>query len=223
MHIIMFTHETDVATALPSACFLDSHVECLTPTPSSYAAIDRADVVMVDARGDLMRARALCQLLSGPMDCGPILVVLEEGGAAVVQPDWGAADFVMSGASPAELAARLRLLRTRTTVLEPVNDDRIEVGELVIDTTAYTARIRGTLIDLTYKEFELLKYLALNPGRVLTRDALLDEVWGENYIGGSRTVDVHIRRLRAKLGTEHDYLIGTVRNVGYRLEAPTEP
>ncbi|MDO4244310.1 MAG: response regulator transcription factor [Actinomyces sp.] len=223
MHIIMFTHETDIATALPSACFLDSHVECLTPTPSSYSAIDRADVVMVDARGDLMRARALCQLLSGPMDCGPILVVLEEGGAAVVQPDWGASDFVMSGASPAELAARLRLLRTHTTVLEPVNDDRIEVGELVIDTTAYTARIRGTLIDLTYKEFELLKYLALNPGRVLTRDALLDEVWGENYIGGSRTVDVHIRRLRAKLGTEHDYLIGTVRNVGYRLEAPTEP
>ena len=80
----------------------------------------------------------------------------------------------------------------------------------------------GTIIDLTYKEFELLKYLALNQGRVLTREVLLDEVWGEDYIGGSRTVDVHIRRLRAKLGTEHDHLIGTVRNVGYRLDAPDE-
>ena len=88
--------------------------------------------------------------------------------------------------------------------------------------TAYTARIRGQIIDLTYKEFELLKYLALNQGRVLTREVLLDEVWGEDYIGGSRTVDVHIRRLRAKLGTEHDHLIGTVRNVGYRLDAPDE-
>ncbi|MDU0347407.1 response regulator transcription factor, partial [Actinomyces sp. MRS3W] len=100
--------------------------------------------------------------------------------------------------------------------------DRIEAGDLVIDTTSYTARIRGTLLDLTYKEFELLKALALNQGRVLTRQALLDEVWGEDYIGGSRTVDVHIRRLRAKLGTEYDHLIGTVRNVGYRLDASEE-
>ena len=85
-----------------------------------------------------------------------------------------------------------------------------------------TARLRGTILDLTYKEFELLKFLAANQGRVLTRDALLHEVWGEDYIGGSRTVDVHIRRLRAKLGTEHDNLIGTVRNVGYRLDAPED-
>lgn len=222
MRIIMFTREPDVATALPSASFLDSHVECLTPTPASYTAIDDADVVMIDARGDLMRARALCQLLSGPMDCAPIMLVLEEGGAAVVNPEWGASDFVMAGASPAELAARLRLLRSRVVEPAPVDDDRIEVGDIVIDVTAYTARVRGTIVDLTFKEFELLKYMALNQGRVLTRETLLDVVWGEDYIGGSRTVDVHIRRLRAKLGTENDHLIGTVRNVGYRLDAPGE-
>jgi len=102
----------------------------------------------------------------------------------------------------------------------PVANNHIEVGDLVIDTTAYTARLRGAILDLTYKEFELLKYLAANRGRVLTRETLLHEVWGEDYIGGSRTVDVHIRRLRAKLGTEHDHIIGTVRNVGYRLDAP---
>lgn len=222
MRIIMFTHEADVADVLPSASFLDSHVDCLVPTPASYSAIDDADVVMLDARGDLMRARALCQLLTGPMDCAPVLLVLEEGGAAVVQSDWGAADFVMAAASPAELSARLRLLRHRAPAPEVEDEDRIEVGDLIIDVTAYTARIRGQIIDLTYKEFDLLKYLALNQGRVLTREALLDEVWGEDYIGGSRTVDVHIRRLRAKLGTEHDHLIGTVRNVGYRLDPPEE-
>ena len=222
MRVIMFTRESDVAVVLPSASFLDSHVECRPPTPAFYSAIDDADVVMVDARGDLMRARALCQLLSGPMDCPPIILVLEEGGAAVVQPDWGASDFVMAGAKPAELSARLRLLRAHVPVVDEADDDRIDVGDLVIDVTAYTARLRGTILDLTYKEFELLKFLAANRGRVLTRDALLHEVWGEDYIGGSRTVDVHIRRLRAKLGTEHDNLIGTVRNVGYRLDAPED-
>ncbi|PHP53011.1 winged helix-turn-helix transcriptional regulator [Actinomyces ruminis] len=222
MRVIMFTREHSATAVVPAISFLDCRIDCLAPVPASYASAAEADVVMIDARGDLMRARALCQLLSGPMDCPPIILVLEEGGAAVVQPDWGAADFVMAGAAPTELGARLRLVRVRTTEAEPIAEDRIEAGDLVIDTTAYTARIRGTLLDLTYKEFELLKALALNQGRVLTRQALLDEVWGEDYIGGSRTVDVHIRRLRAKLGTEYDHLIGTVRNVGYRLDASEE-
>jgi len=222
VRVIMFTREHDATAVVPAISFLDCQVDCLEPVPASYASAAEADVVMIDARGDLMRARALCQLLSGPMDCPPIILVLEEGGAAVVQPDWGAADFVMAGATPAELGARLRLVRVHITEAAPIAEDRIEAGDLVIDTTAYTARIRGTLLDLTYKEFELLKALALNQGRVLTRQALLDEVWGEDYIGGSRTVDVHVRRLRAKLGTEYDHLIGTVRNVGYRLDASEE-
>ena len=222
MRIIMFTRESDATDVLPAASFLDSQVECLPPIPSSYAEVDSADVVMIDARGDLTRARALCQLFTGPMDCPPIILILEEGGAAAVQIDWGAADFVMAGAKPAELSARLRLLRAHVPVVDETDDDRIDVGDLVIDVTAYTARLRGTILDLTYKEFELLRFLAANQGRVLTRDVLLHQVWGEDYIGGSRTVDVHIRRLRAKLGTEHDHLIGTVRNVGYRLDAPEE-
>ena len=222
MRIIMFTHEKDATDVLPAAAFLDARVECLPPLPSSYVEIDGADVVFLDARGDLVRARALCQLLTGPMDCAPIILVLVDGGAAVIQSDWGASDFVMAGAGPAELAARLRLLRDHAEFIPAAPEDRIEVGELIIDITAYTARLRGTIIDLTYKEFELLKFLALNQGRVLTRETLLDEVWGKDYIGGSRTVDVHIRRLRAKLGTEHDHLIGTVRNVGYRLDAPED-
>lgn len=220
MRIIMLTRDTDAATVLPASSFLDSPVQCLPPAPSSYAGIESADVVMVDARRDLARARALCQLLTGPIECPPILLVLDDGGAAAVQLDWGAADFIMSGAGPAELAARLRLLRPAvTTPTSAPNADHLEVGDLVIDVHAYTARLRGQVIDLTYKEFELLKYMVQHQGHVLTRETLLDEVWGDNYIGGARTVDVHIRRLRAKLEMEHN-LIGTVRNVGYRLDAP---
>ena len=87
----------------------------------------------------------------------------------------------------------------------------------MIDEDSYTARVHGSVLNLTYKEFELLKYLAQHPGRVFTRSQLLNEVWGYDYYGGTRTVDVHIRRLRAKLGSENEKLISTVRNVGYLL------
>ncbi len=91
---------------------------------------------------------------------------------------------------------------------------------MVVDETTYTAKLGGRVLDLTFKEFELLKYLAQHPGRVFTRDQLLQEVWGYDYFGGTRTVDVHVRRLRAKLGTDNEALIGTVRNVGYRFVLP---
>lgn len=103
-----------------------------------------------------------------------------------------------------------------------VNPATIEIrgGEITIDEHSYTAKIKGRSLDLTYKEFELLKYLVQHPGRVFTRSQLLQEVWGYDYFGGTRTVDVHIRRLRAKLGPEHEALIGTVRHVGYRFNTP---
>ena len=93
----------------------------------------------------------------------------------------------------------------------------IRRGELVIDETTYSVKLRGSALDLTFKEFELLKHLAGHPGRVYTRAQLLQEVWGYDYYGGTRTVDVHVRRLRAKLGPEHESLIGTVRHVGYKF------
>ena len=101
-------------------------------------------------------------------------------------------------------------------------DGMIHSGDLVVDTNGYTASLHGHPIDLAYKEFELLKYLVQHPGRVFTRAQLLQEVWGYDYYGGTRTVDVHIRRLRAKLGGEYEHVIGTVRNVGYRFDPPEE-
>ena len=97
---------------------------------------------------------------------------------------------------------------------------KVSLGELVSDEGTYTARRRGRPLDLTYKEFELLKYLAQHAGRVFTRAQLLQEVWGYDFFGGTRTVDVHVRRLRAKLGPEYESLIGTVRNVGYKAVRP---
>jgi DNA-binding response OmpR family regulator len=100
-------------------------------------------------------------------------------------------------------------------------EGKIQVAGVVIDDAAYSAKVNGKSMDLTFKEFELLKFLAQHPGRVFTRDQLLSEVWGYDYFGGTRTVDVHIRRLRSKLG-DLDSLIGTVRHVGYRFNAPND-
>ena len=102
----------------------------------------------------------------------------------------------------------------------PAEAGEIRTGDLVIDEASYTARLRRRTLDLTFKEFELLKFLAQHPARVFTRSQLLQEVWGYDYFGGTRTVDVHVRRLRAKLGAEHEQMIGTVRNVGYRFVPP---
>jgi DNA-binding response OmpR family regulator len=119
--------------------------------------------------------------------------------------------------------ARIRLaLATPVTLGADAPVEAIAQGNLVINPVAYTAKLHGQTLDLTYKEFELLRYLAAHPGRVFTRTQLLQEVWGYDYYGGTRTVDVHVRRLRAKLGPENDQLIGTVRNVGYRFDAPKE-
>src|SRR5262249_30179762 len=121
--------------------------------------------------------------------------------------------------SPAEVDARLRLAVGRlggTTSGEGL----IRAGELSIDPNTYAAKLKGQPLDLTYKEFELLKFLAQHPGRVFTRDQLLREVWGYDYFAGTRRVDVHVRRLRAKRGCEYESMIGTVRRVGYKFVPP---
>ena len=176
-----------------------------------------ADAILVDARRDLIAARQLCQLLRRAAPQAPVLAVLTEGGLAAVTAEWGTDDVMLAVAGPAEVEARLRLAIGRQASTAPVTPDEIRAGELSIDEATYTARLRARVLDLTFKEFELLKFLAQHPGRVFSRAQLLQEVWGYDYFGGTRTVDVHVRRLRAKLGPEHEVLIGTVRNVGYRF------
>ncbi len=128
-------------------------------------------------------------------------------------------DFCLTPFQPRELEARLKHLfyRTGTGTGAGTGPELIEYGDLVLNLETYQAALAGAPIDLTYMEYELLKFLASHPGKVFTRETLLSRVWGYEYYGGARTVDVHVRRLRAKLGEEHANLISTVRSVGYRF------
>ncbi len=180
------------------------------------------DAILVDARRDLVQARSLCRLLRTTGVSSPVFAILTEGGLVALTAEWGVDDVLLDTAGPAEVDARLRLAtgRAATTAQDAGEPGVVRAGELTIDEGTYTCRLRGRALDLTFKEFELLKYLAQHPGRVFTRAQLLQEVWGYDYYGGTRTVDVHVRRLRAKLGAEHEQLIGTVRHVGYKFVTP---
>jgi DNA-binding response OmpR family regulator len=178
-----------------------------------------ADLILLDARKDLVAAKSLATLLKTTGLSSPMFLVLSEGGLAAISSEWGADDFLLDSAGPAEIDARIRLALTKTTKAEA--GAKIQAAGITIDEVSYSAKIHGQPMDLTFKEFELLKFLVQQPGRVFTRDQLLSEVWGYDYFGGTRTVDVHIRRLRAKLG-DLESLIGTVRNVGYRFNSVPE-
>ena len=205
------------AEVVPALGLLSHHVRILPAEASALVDAPQADVVIVDARRELAMAKSLCRVICTTGISIPLLVVVTEGGLAGITSDWGIDDVLLDTAGPAEVEARLRLAVGRTVEAAVDEGGPITAGALVIDEATYSVRLRGRLLDLTYKEFELLKYLAQHPGRVFTRSQLLQEVWGYDYFGGTRTVDVHVRRLRAKLGTDYEVLIGTVRNVGYRF------
>ena len=116
--------------------------------------------------------------------------------------------------NPREVAVRVKRLAAHGSKEKHV---RINAGNIVIDTEQYEVLIDGRPVSLTFREYELLRFMATNPGRVFTRDALLNHVWGNDYFGGDRTVDVHIRRLRSKIEDEKHIYIETVRNIGYRF------
>ena len=206
------------AEVLPALGLLLHTVKVAPAEASALVDAPPADAVLVDARRELAHAKSLCRVLhTTGLDC-PLLVIVTEGGLAALTAEWGADEVILNTAGPAEVEARVRLaIGRRAGRLADAAPDEIRSGDLSIDEATYSARLRGRILDLTFKEFELLKFLAQHPGRVFTRAQLLQEVWGYDYFGGTRTVDVHVRRLRAKLGAEHEALIGTVRNVGYRF------
>ena len=185
--------------------------------PSTWLPARLPTSILVDARRDLVLARRVLLALRSSASTAPVIAIVTDGGWAAVSADWGADDLLLHTAGPAEVEARLRLAIGRRTQSAAQLPDEIRSGGLVVNESTYSARLHGRSLDLTFKEFELLKFLAQHPGRVFSRAQLLQEVWGYDYFGGTRTVDVHVRRLRAKLGAENEALIGTVRNVGYRF------
>lgn len=202
---------------LPALALLAHRVRLLPAATDLLVDPPPADAVLLDARRDLVGARNLAKFVRASGASEPLLGIFTEGGLTAVNSDWQLDDVLLDSAGPAEVEARLRLALNRACVDDDPDTTKIVVGELIIDEQAYSAKVGETVLDLTYKEFELLKQLATYPGRVFTRAQLLQEVWGYDYFGGTRTVDVHVRRLRAKLGPENESFIGTVRNVGYRF------
>lgn len=222
--ILMLTNNHGSSVDILPALELLSHsVHILPAVPTALLDAKPCDIIVVDARKDLSSSRSLTQLLRATGISVPLLLVLTEGGMAAVSASWAADDVILDSAGPAEVEARIRLALTRTSTAEDHASAEIHAAGVVIDEDSYTVRVHGKPLNLTYKEFELLKYLAQHPGRVFTRAQLLNEVWGYDYYGGTRTVDVHVRRLRAKLGSDHENLISTVRNVGYRLTIARMP
>jgi DNA-binding response OmpR family regulator len=197
---------------LPALSLLPHKVRQVPAEPALLVNAPSADLIFLDARQDLNNMKSLAKILQTTGLSAPLILVLTEGGLAAVNEEWGATDVILFNAGPAEIDARIRLAlaRNKPKALSAL----VETSGIVIDEVTYSAKIHGVPMDLTYKEFELLKFLTQHPGRVFSREQLLSEVWGYDYFGGTRTVDVHIRRLRFKLG-ELEPLIGTVRNRGY--------
>ncbi len=204
-----------LAAALDSACLPWKSAS----DPAGPAAMDATDswpgaVVWAaqDPEAGFAACRALRRRQDPPM---PILILVSPAqlGHLPGREDLFD-DFALWPPTEGELEARLSRLLWRQ---HPGGAEVVHYGPLALNLETYQAVLAGRPLDLTYMEYELLRFLATHPGKVFTREALLSQVWGYEYYGGARTVDVHVRRLRAKLGEEHASLISTVRSVGYRF------
>lgn len=182
------------------------------------------DLVVLDLMLPIIDGLSVCRTIRGNEDYQqlPIIMLTAKGGEVdrILGLEMGADDYLTKPFSPRELVARIKAVLRRFNAEEKNGMEKrfdqsvISIGELELDSNSHEVRIAGNLMDLTPKEFDLLRLLLLNTGRVLTRDMLLEKIWGYEYAGDTRTVDVHIRRLRTKVGKDY---IKTVRGVGYKF------
>ena len=187
----------------------------------SFAPPEKLDVVIVDLERSGAEAGKICHAIKRerPLKEIPLILLMTEEQLGRIDFGWGVEDYLTLPVSAKRLAERLNFLVWKLHRVSPQNG--FSQGGLVIDFERYEVHDQGQPVDLTYKEFELLKFLVLHSGKPFTREALLDKVWGYDYYGGTRTVDVHVRRLRAKIETGGAAYIETVRNVGYKFLAPS--
>lgn len=169
---------------------------------------------VVEARHDLGSATALAGKIRDEAQLA-VLLVIDRTLTADIDSETGFSDFILSPIDRTEL--RVRLGRLGSVPDDVESAEVLAFRDLELNLATYQATVAGTPSDLTYMEYELLRFFVENPARVWSRDQLLAKVWGYDYFGGSRTVDVHVRRLRAKLGEERSSWITTVRSVGYRF------
>ena len=193
--------------------FLTSDSEPVLPgdgldTPPELALIDTAYMTSGE-----VRQYALACVEAGV----PAIALVPRTRVPGLEPSLPLADFITSPPDPDELVVRARRILESDNGGEEDDSHIIRAGDIQIDTSSYEVTMRGRRIGLTFKEYELLKLLAENPGRVFSRYALLNQIWGYEYFGGTRTVDVHIRRLRSKIENAEHNFIETIWNVGYRF------
>ena len=215
MSIVAMLSDRSPQVAVPALSDLlpDLKIEPLAVSSLEHLLAIEPQVVLVDAGENPGQAWSVLQALRDLGASMPAMVVVERD--QLERYPWAelADEFIYPGAPASELRVRLDMLRRHAGAGD---GSVIRLGPLSLDTETYRVTASGRSLDLTFKEFELLRYLATRPGRVFTRPTLLREVWGYDFYGGTRTVDVHVRRLRAKLGPEYEHLIETVRSVGYR-------
>jgi DNA-binding response OmpR family regulator len=215
MTLLVLLSDRAPEAALPALADLrlDLKVEPLAVTAVQHVRELQPGAVIVDAGEHPAQAWSVLLILQQAEPRIPVLAIVDRD--QIERYAWHEVvdEFVYPGAPPAEVGLRVAMLRRRAGVSD---GSSIRLGPLSIDADSYRVTASGRPLDLTFKEFELLRFLASHAGRVFTRPALLREVWGYDFYGGTRTVDVHVRRLRAKLGPEHEQLIQTVRSVGYR-------
>ncbi len=218
MQKVVVIYQTEAAAALKrDLSQYDIEVETLgMPQADDALARPDYDALIVEATANMDETRHLVESPLRPQKA-PLILLIRQDQLAGVDVAWPIDDFLVLPIAAEELAMRLRRAVWRRTGVDAANT--LRSGALLVDLANYKVFVSEQPVNLTFKEFELLRFLMTNRGKVFTREALLNRVWGYEYFGGARTVDVHIRRLRSKIETGATVYIETVRNVGYRFPA----
>jgi DNA-binding response OmpR family regulator len=220
LDVLLLTDADDFESLLPT---LNSVAHTTRRAPLGdhvHGHFDTADVAIIDARTDLAAARGVCRRLTANTPSTAVLAVVTPADFVTVEVDWNFDDVMLPAAGADELQARLRLAikRRRSAV-----DGTLKFGDLALHPASFTGSLAGKDLGLTLTEFKLLNFLVQHAGRAFSRTRLMHEVWGYDSNGRVRTVDVHVRRLRAKLGTKYESMVDTVRGVGYMAVTPPQP
>lgn len=220
LDVVVLTDEDDFESALPDLATFAHPMNRVTLSVDTDGQYVGADVAIIDARSNISVAQAVSHRLTSDNPATAVVALVAPADCAAVDVDCNFDDVMLPGTGAEELQARLRLAigRRRSAV-----DGTLKFGDLLLHPASFTASLNGTDLGLTLTEFKLLNFLVQHAGQAFTRTRLMQEAWGHDSNARVRTVDVHIRRLRAKLGTRHQFLITTVRGVGYRAAAPPQP
>ena len=224
-HLLLITDDANGCRTLRSDLMALGYRVRVVSSPEALGqdfAPGKIDLIFADLSSLAVEPARLCHGLKREPTLKELPLILLTPDAHVGRLDfaWGLDDFVTLPTTAAVVDARLRWWRWRLG--QVTVQDGLKLGDLTIDFTRYEVAIKGEVLAVTYKEYELLKFLAAHPGKVFTREVLLNKVWGYDFYGGTRTVDVHIRRLRSKIEMDATVYIETVRNVGYKFVDPTQ-